>query len=77
MQIAFSAAYERLAAGASGHKVGVATLQDELRASGFLDCDEKGRIPGKERMRFLRVKAALLNAGSFAERDGLIWAVGE
>lgn len=77
LQIAFSAAYERLAAGVPGHKVSVDALRDELRATGFLDVDENGRLTNKERLRLSRVKRALLNAGSFAELDGLIWSAGE
>ena len=53
-------------------KVKVAKLRDELRATGYLDEDDNGRVTGAERQAFANAKKALLNDG-FEERDGCIW----
>ena len=74
-------AYDRLADAVApsgdikGHKilkVKVAKLRDELRATGYLDEDDNGRVTGAERQAYANAKKALLNDG-FEERDGCIW----
>jgi hypothetical protein len=83
LKSAFCNAYDRLADGVppsdtvNGYKilkVRVERLRDELKSTGFLDCNEKGSIDTASRSTLRHVKTELLSSkGGFTEADGWIW----